>query len=54
MDRAADIARFFPKALDMGCGRGHIAKAATADIVGTLVQTDMAHHVLVRTISPTT
>ena len=48
MDRAADISRFFPQALDVGCGRGHIAKAATGDVVGTLYQTDMANSALVR------
>ena len=47
MDRVADISRFFPKALDMGCGRGHIAKTTTGDIVGSLFQTDMAGGVLV-------
>lgn len=48
MDRVADISRFFPQALDMGCGRGHIAKATSEDIVGTLYQTDMALNMLVR------
>ncbi len=48
MDRAADISRFFPQSLDVGCGRGHIAKVATGDIVGALYQTDMADNVLVR------
>lgn len=48
MDRVADISRFFPQALDMGCGHGHIAKATAGDIVGTLYQSDMALNMLVR------
>ena len=48
VDRAANISRFFPLALDMGCGQGHIAKTATADVIGTLYQTEMADRMLVR------
>ena len=39
--------RFFPAALDVGCGRGHIAKEMNSDIVGTLYQCDMAENMVV-------
>ena len=47
MDRVSDVAKFFPLALDMGCGRSHIAMATTGDVTGCLVQCDMAEHALV-------
>lgn len=47
MDRVADVARFFPNALDVGCGRGHVARAMSADLVGSLYQCDMSEHALV-------
>ena len=47
VDRIADIARYFPSAVDVGCGRGHIAKALSEDLVGCLYQCDMAEHALV-------
>lgn len=52
VDRVADISRFFPQAVDIGCGRGHIAKAVSSDLLGSLYQCDMAelalvHHMLV-------
>ena len=47
VDRVADISRFFPQALDIGCGRAHIAKAVTSDLIETLYQCDMAERVLV-------
>ena len=47
-ERVGDIDRFFPRALDVGCGRGHFAKALTGDLVGSLDQCDMSRHVLVR------
>lgn len=34
-------------ALDLGCGRGHIAKQMNSDIVGTLYQCDVAEHMVV-------
>ena len=34
-------------ALDLGCGRGHIAKHMNSDIVGTLYQCDVAEHMVV-------
>ena len=34
-------------ALDLGCGRGHIAKQMNSDIVGTLYQCDFAEHMVV-------
>lgn len=48
VDRVADVARFFPQALDIGCGRGHIAKTVSSDLMGSLYQCDMAEEVLVR------
>lgn len=47
VDRVADVARFFPQALDVGCGRGHFAKAVSGDLVGSLYQCDMAEQALV-------
>lgn len=47
-DRVGDIARHFPMALDLGCGRGHISKYLTKEQVGTLVMTDMAEKMLVQ------
>ena len=47
VDRVGDVARFFPLALDMGCGRSHIAMATTSDVTGCLVQCDMAENALV-------
>ena len=47
VDRVADISRYFPQALDVGCGHGHIAKAITEDLVGALFQCDMAEHAVV-------
>jgi len=46
-ERVGDIDRFFPRAVDVGCGRGHFAKAASEDLVGSLDQCDMSRHVLV-------
>ncbi|KAJ7373128.1 NADH dehydrogenase [ubiquinone] 1 alpha subcomplex assembly factor 5 [Desmophyllum pertusum] len=46
VDRIGDIARHFPMALDLGCGRGHISKYLTKEQVGTLVMSDMAENML--------
>lgn len=46
VDRVGDISRFFPLALDLGCGRGHISKFLTKEQVGTLVMSDMAENML--------
>ena len=45
VDRVCDVSRFFSRALDVGCGRGHIAKHVTEDLVGSLYQCDIAVHV---------
>lgn len=42
IDRVADVSRFFPTALDVGCGRGHVASQLSRDLVGTLYQCDAA------------
>ena len=47
VDRVGDIARFFPLALDVGCGRSHVAMATANDITGCLVQCDMAENAVV-------
>ena len=45
-----DVCRKFDVALDVGCGRGHIARHILEDTVGVLYQCDMAEQVLVCTI----
>lgn len=45
-DRIKDVARKFPVALDLGCGRGHIAKYIDEDMVGKLYMCDMAEKML--------
>ena len=47
-ERVGDVDRFFPRAIDVGCGRGHFAKAASGDLIGSLDQCDMCSHMLVR------
>jgi NADH dehydrogenase [ubiquinone] 1 alpha subcomplex assembly factor 5 len=42
VDRVCDVARQFPLALDVGCGRGHIAKHMNKDMIDQLVQCDYA------------
>jgi NADH dehydrogenase [ubiquinone] 1 alpha subcomplex assembly factor 5 len=44
---ACSNCRKFDVALDLGCGRGHIARHVLQDVVGVLHQSDMAEHVLV-------
>ncbi len=50
MDRVADVSRYFQAALDVGCGRGHIAKVMSGDLIGSLYQCDMAEQALVSII----
>eukprot|EP00731_Ephydatia_muelleri_P022218 Em0014g809a len=33
IDRVADVSRFFPTALDVGCGRGHLASQLSRDLL---------------------
>lgn len=40
-DRIFDIKREFKTALDLGCGRGHVAKNILGESVGKLILTDM-------------
>eukprot|EP00112_Aurelia_sp_Birch-Aquarium-sp1_P023323 Seg690.12 transcript_id=Seg690.12/GoldUCD/mRNA.D3Y31 product="Arginine-hydroxylase NDUFAF5 mitochondrial" protein_id=Seg690.12/GoldUCD/D3Y31 len=48
VDRLCDVSRFFPVALDLGCGKGHISKHLTKDNVGVLHQCDMSQGMLDR------
>ncbi len=43
----SDVSRYFSTALDVGCGRGHIAKATSSELIGSLYQCDMADQSLV-------
>ncbi|XP_048204744.1 arginine-hydroxylase NDUFAF5, mitochondrial isoform X1 [Perognathus longimembris pacificus] len=45
-DRIYDIAREFPLALDVGCGRGYIAQHLNKETVGKFFQTDIAENAL--------
>ena len=47
VERVCDIARHFPAAVDVGCGRGHVAKLMSADLIDSLCQCDMAEQALV-------
>ena len=47
VERVCDVARHFPLALDVGCGRGHIAKVVSADLLDSLYQCDTAEQALV-------
>ena len=50
-DRVSDISRFFPLALDIGCGRGHVAVNMAEDLISSLYQCDMAKYAVVRVLS---
>ncbi|CAL8104132.1 unnamed protein product [Calicophoron daubneyi] len=50
-DRVCDISRKFTSAVDLGCGRGHLAKFLTSDSVGMLYQCDNAAEVLKQAVS---
>ncbi|XP_077997022.1 arginine-hydroxylase NDUFAF5, mitochondrial-like [Glandiceps talaboti] len=45
-DRLRDITRKFPIALDLGCGKGHIAKYMRDDMVDSLYQCDISEKML--------
>ncbi|XP_078050113.1 arginine-hydroxylase NDUFAF5, mitochondrial isoform X1 [Augochlora pura] len=45
-DRIFDIKKKFKKALNLGCGRGHVSKHITADSVEELILTDMCSSLL--------
>nr|XP_004475336.1 arginine-hydroxylase NDUFAF5, mitochondrial isoform X2 [Dasypus novemcinctus]XP_058143555.1 arginine-hydroxylase NDUFAF5, mitochondrial isoform X2 [Dasypus novemcinctus] len=49
-DRVYDIARDFPLALDVGCGRGYIAQHLNKETVGKFFQADIAEHALKNTL----
>jgi NADH dehydrogenase [ubiquinone] 1 alpha subcomplex assembly factor 5 len=46
VDRLSDVSRHFPLVLDLGCGKGHIAKALTKTHVTSLVQCDLSEEML--------
>ncbi|XP_043912102.1 arginine-hydroxylase NDUFAF5, mitochondrial isoform X2 [Protopterus annectens] len=46
-DRVFDVARTFPVALDIGCGRGYIAQHLTKETVGKLFQVEVAENALI-------
>ena len=48
VDRLSDVSRHFPLVLDLGCGKGHIAKALTTTHVTSLVQCDQSEEMLKR------
>ena len=48
VDRVCDVSRFFSVALDVGCGRGHVAKHMTEEMIGSLYQCDIAEKAVVR------
>ncbi|XP_075719206.1 arginine-hydroxylase NDUFAF5, mitochondrial isoform X2 [Rhinoderma darwinii] len=45
-DRVFDVAKTFPFALDIGCGRGYISSHLTKETVERFVQADMCEEVL--------
>ncbi|XP_024415157.1 arginine-hydroxylase NDUFAF5, mitochondrial isoform X1 [Desmodus rotundus] len=49
-DRVYDIARDFPLALDVGCGRGYIAQYLNKETVGKIFQADIAENTLKNTL----
>ncbi|KAM5305873.1 arginine-hydroxylase NDUFAF5, mitochondrial isoform 1-T1 [Glossophaga mutica] len=49
-DRVYDIARDFPLALDVGCGRGYIAQYLNKETVGKFFQADIAENTLKNTL----
>nr|XP_045012186.1 arginine-hydroxylase NDUFAF5, mitochondrial isoform X2 [Jaculus jaculus] len=46
-DRVYDIARNFPLALDVGCGRGYIAQHLNKETIGKFFQIDIAENALI-------
>uniref|UniRef100_H3BAF0 Arginine-hydroxylase NDUFAF5, mitochondrial n=1 Tax=Latimeria chalumnae TaxID=7897 RepID=H3BAF0_LATCH len=46
VDRIFDVARTFPLALDVGCGRGHIAQQLNKETVEKLLQVDISEKAL--------
>ncbi|KAM4695143.1 arginine-hydroxylase NDUFAF5, mitochondrial isoform 2-T2 [Discoglossus pictus] len=49
-DRVFDVARTFPLALDLGCGRGYISQHLQKETVEKLFQTDLSGNVLKNTL----
>ncbi|XP_062059836.1 arginine-hydroxylase NDUFAF5, mitochondrial isoform X2 [Lepus europaeus] len=45
-DRVYDVARDFPLALDVGCGRGYIAQHLNKETIGKFFQADIAENAL--------
>jgi len=46
VDRLADVVRTFPKALDLGAGKGYVSRHVTKDEVGKLYQLDSSNEML--------
>ncbi|XP_071963166.1 arginine-hydroxylase NDUFAF5, mitochondrial-like [Antedon mediterranea] len=46
VDRLRDVTRKFDIALDLGCGRGHVAKHLNEELVGTLYQCEMSQKMI--------
>lgn len=51
-DRLADILRHFPKALDLGAGKGYLSRHVTKDEVGKLYQLDSSKEMLDLCVPP--
>lgn len=48
VDRLGDVSRHFSSVLDLGCGKGHVAKYLTTAHVGSLVQCDSSEEMVER------
>lgn len=51
-DRVFDVKRTFPIAIDIGCGRGHVSKHFTDDMIDTLVLLDTSQENLDKAALP--
>ncbi|XP_065178282.1 arginine-hydroxylase NDUFAF5, mitochondrial-like [Sycon ciliatum] len=51
-ERLSDVTRDFPCSLDLGCGRGHVAKYLPKGIVKTWIQCDYSDHMLLQSATP--
>lgn len=51
VDRLSDVSRHFPLVLDLGCGKGHIARALSKTSVSSLVQCDLSEEMVKRSFT---